>query len=150
VDQKVQVTRPDKKGAVDIFKLYLKNVPLAHGVDVGEAADFAASLMYDNKFQFYNLFNTDGTKVNFTLAGLTNGAMIAGVVDKAAMQAMQRDIAAAQRKLHNDRGVTLEDIRVSIESTYHQNKHLNHEVEVKEFVENNQLSIDRIIKAQAA
>lgn len=150
VDQKVQVTRPDKLGAVDIFKLYLKGVPLAPGVDVNEAADFAASLMYDSKYEFYNLFNTNGTKVNFTLAGLANGAMIAGVVDKAAMEAMQRDIAAAQRKLHNDQGVTLEDIRLSIESTYQQNKHLNHEVEVKEFVENNQLSIDRIIKAQAA
>jgi len=150
VDQKVQVTRPDKSGAKDIFKLYLSKIPLAKGLDVNEAAEFSAALMYDNKFEFYNLFNSNGTKVNFTLAGLANGAMIAGVVDKATMQAMQRDIAAAQRKLHNDRGVTLEDIRLSIESTYHQNKHLNHEVEVKEFVENNQLSVDRIIKAQAA
>lgn len=150
VDQKVQVTRPDKSGANEIFKLYLSKVPLVAGLDVNEAAEFAAGLMYDSKFEFYNLFNSNGTKVNFTLAGLSNGAMIAGVVDKATMQAMQRDIAAAQRKLHNERGVTLEDIRLSIEDTYRQNKHLNHEVEVKEFVESNQLSIDRIIKAQAA
>jgi len=150
VDQKVQVTRPDKMGAVDIFKLNLSKVPLTEGLSVEEAADFAASLMYDSKFQFYNLFNTNGTKVQFTLAGLTNGAMIAGVVDKATMQAMQRDIDAARRGLHNDQGVTLEDIRLSIESTYQQNKHLNHEVEVQEFVENNQLSVDKIIKAQAA
>jgi len=150
VDQKVQVTRPDKGGALDIFKLYLSKIPLVKGLDVNEAAEFSASLMYDSKFQFYNLFNTNGTKVQFTLAGLANGAMIAGVVDKATMQAMQRDIAAAQRKLHNERGVTLEDIRLSIESTYQQNKHLNHEVEVQEFVENNQLSIDKVIRAQAA
>jgi len=150
VDQKVQVTRPDRMGAVDIFKLYLKNVPLAHGVDVSEAAEFSAALLYDSKFQFYNLFSTDGSTIHFTLSGLANGAMIAGVVEKASMQAMNRDISYAVRGLKNDQGVTLEDLRLSIESTYIQNKHLNHEVEVKEFVENNQLSVDRIIKAQAA
>jgi len=150
VDQKVQVTRPDRMGAVDIFKLYLKNVPLAHGVDVDEAAEFSAALLYDSKFQFYNLFSTDGSTIHFTLSGLANGAMIAGVVEKASMQAMNRDISYAVRGLKNDQGVTLEDLRLSIESTYLQNKHLNHEVEVKEFVENNQLSVDRIIKAQAA
>ena len=150
VDQKVQVTRPDLTGALDIFKLYLTKIPLVSGLSVNEAAEFATALMYDDKFQFYNLFSSDGSKIQFTLAGLANGAMIAGVVDKATMEAMQRDIEWAKRGLHNEQGVTLEDLRSSIESTYRQNKHLNHEVEVQEFVENNQLSVDRIIKAHAA
>lgn len=148
VDQKVQVTRPDYMGTVDIFKLYLKNVPLAANVSMGQAAEFASELMYNQKYQFYKLFKQDGSSVSFTLSGLLNGAMIAGVVEKASMQAMNRDIANLKLGKKKPQGVTMDDIRSSIESTYTQNKHLNHEMEVQEFVEDNQLAVERIIKVQ--
>lgn len=148
VDQKVQVTRPDYMGTLDIFKLYLKSVPLVKDVMVDKAAEHGAALMHHSKFNFYKLFTKDGTSVSFTLAGLLNGAMIAGVVEKAAMAAMQRDIANLKAgKKEAAQGVTLEDIQSSIETTYAQNKHLNHESEVREFVEAANLSVERIIKA---
>lgn len=148
VDQKVQVTRPDYTGTLDIFKLYLKGVPLVKDVTLDTAAEHGTALMHHSKFGFYNLFKTDGTSVSFTLAGLLNGAMIAGVVEKAAMAAMQRDIANLKAGKDMAQGVTLDDILSSIETTYAQNKHLNHESEVREFVEGRNLSVDRIIKAQ--
>jgi proteasome-associated ATPase len=165
VDHKVQVTRPDREGAVEIFKLYLKSVPLVPELSIDEAAESVASLMYSDQLKFYDLLSAGGHAASFTLAGLANGAMIAGVVDKAAMRAMNRDIdTLTQKKDYSllqkvaDRlagpepvqGVTLDDLMVSVQSAYQQNKHLNHELEVQEFVEDNHLSVDRIIKAQAA
>lgn len=150
VDQKVQVTRPDQHGAMEIFKLFLKNVPLAKGLNVDDAAAKASALMYDDKFLFYNLFGKNGTKATFTLAGLANGAMVAGIVEKAAMYALNRDIANLKAKKQVGQGVTLNDIQVAIEVTYNQNKHLNHEMEVQEFVETNQLTVDQVIPARAA
>lgn len=144
VDRKIRITRPDRNGAVDIFKLYLKGTPL-DGMDAHEAANYAATLLYDHKFRYYDLFGTDGTTTHFTLAGLVNGAMIAGVVDKATSRSMRRDL----QNNGSISGVCLEDLRQAIESVYVENKHLNHEKEVQEYVEDSGLKVNDIIKAES-
>jgi proteasome-associated ATPase len=151
IDRKVHVTRPLEDGAAEIFQLYMKKMPLALGTSREAFAAQAAHLLYDSKFNLYDLIDNHGKAIHFTLAGLVNGAMIAGMVDKASTLAMRREIAAINN--HKDvepalQGLCELDLEMAAQSIYKQNLALNHESEVEEFIENRRISLDRIIKNQ--
>lgn len=140
IDHKVQVTRPDQSQATDIFELYLKNQPI-HQLSVREMAERAAAYLYGDSYVMYNLHTQSGA-IDFTLGNMVNGAMIAGMVDKASTLALRREIAGSDKS-----GISLDDLQEAALDIFKQNQHLNHEEEVKEFIDLNTLQIDQITKA---
>lgn len=146
IDTKVQVTRPSQSDAVNIFKLYLKGKPLVNFSE-DEMATLAAKFLYSADYRMYEI-NHGAAYV--TLGNMVNGAMIAGMVDKASTIALRRDLANAKQSGDKPRGITVEDLAQAAKSIYEQTRHLNHAEEVREFVELNQLSANQISKAQNA
>jgi len=146
VDRKIRVNRPDQKGAEQIFKLYLKKVPLESDLTVDDAAVQTAALMYDPKYKYYQLFDSKNRKVDFTLASLANGAMIAGAVDQAVSKAMLRDIDNGGKV----KGITMTDLSDAVNTIFEENKHMNHQLELEEFMDANKLSIEQVVRMDAA
>jgi proteasome-associated ATPase len=145
IDQKVRVTRPDQNGAIDIFKLYLKDKPIVN-VTLEDMAEFAAGYLFDTKYEMYKIFSKQSAETrSFVLSNLVNGAMIAGMVEKAASLALRRDMVTTS----DDVGLTLDDLREAADSLFTQNLDLNHEEEMKEFIELNNLQVDDIVKSRA-
>lgn len=120
IDRKVQVTRPNQNEAVNIFKLYLKNQPL-HELSVDDMAQLAAQYIFSEDLKL---------SANLTLANLVNGAMIAGMVDKASTLALRREISKTGHS-----GIGSDDMMEATLSIYEQNRHLNHSEEIREFME---------------
>jgi proteasome-associated ATPase len=145
VDRKIRVGRPNQSGAEEILKLNLRDCPLVKGLSADDASAQAAASLYNTDLKYYNLVGAKGS-VAFTLAGLVNGAMIAGLVDKATTTAMRRDITNGGKA----KGVTIQDLEAAVKLTYRENKDLNHEMEVQEFAEERGLSMDQIIRAEVA
>lgn len=148
VDSKVRVTRPNVTEAADIFKLYLSKTALASGLEVDTVAKHAAVSLFNTKYCIYDLAGQDGSTIHFTLAGLVSGAMIAGMVDKATTLALRRDIESAKAGKKVKKGLTLEDLQSAAESIFNQNLHLNHQEEVKEFIEDNKLQVIDVKKSE--
>lgn len=128
IDRNIEVTRPDNDSSRAILGLNLKNVPLA-GSSLEEMIAFAADEFYSPKYKFYDVKRNSGEMMAFTLAHLVNGAMLAGVVDKATSFSMKRDIEANTKT-----GVTKEDIHRAVQQTHEQKFNLDHRDELSEFV----------------
>lgn len=143
IDRKVRISRPDQKGAEEIFKLYLKNCPLDSSLTVDSVAEHTASLLFDSRYKFYSIFDRNNQKIDFTLADLVNGAMIAGAIDKASANAMRRDIDNGGEV----RGINMDDLNEAIQTIYTENRHMNHDAEVADFVEIKKLSVEHIVRA---
>lgn len=141
IDRKVRVTRPDLAGTEEIFNLYLDKLPLA--VSKKKMAKAAADILFSNKYVMYNL-SVNGSQVPFLLGNMVNGAMIAGMVDKATTIAMRKEM---ENKNKDSRGITIADLQEAADSIYNQNFHLNHEEEILEFTEVGNLQVNDITKA---
>ena len=128
IDRNIEVPRPDAESSKKILSLNLKKIPLTDG-SLGEMVDFAANEFYSPEYKFYDIKKNDGEMMAFTLAHLVNGAMLAGVVDKATSFSMKRDIEANTKT-----GVSKEDIRRAVRQTYDQKFNINHGDELNEFV----------------
>lgn len=111
-------------------------------------AKHAAVSLFNTKYCIYDLAGQDGSTIHFTLAGLVSGAMIAGMVDKATTLALRRDIESAKAGKKVKKGLTLEDLQSAAESIFNQNLHLNHQEEVKEFIEDNKLQVIDVKKSE--
>jgi len=137
IDQTVWIKRPDQSAAEHIFRLYLAKRPLI-GIAPDDAAAQAASLLFDTKYAFYNIqvmhpATEEGGQprqedVPFTLGHITSGAMIAGIVNKAARLAARRAVADPSAPV----GVTMDDLKAAIQSKFEENAKLDHIDALKE------------------
>ena len=133
IDRKVKVDRPDKDSAVEVFKLHLRGVPFNNGYTVQDMAVLGRDQLFSDRNRLYDIHvSTDKDKkvIPFTLGHLINGAMIAGIVDQATSLAIHRDIS----KGGDPKGLTKDDVIGAIDCTYEQNRDLNHQDELAEFV----------------
>ena len=146
IDRNIEVTRPDNDSSRAILGLNLKNVPLIGG-NLEEMIFFAANEFYLPKYNFYDVKRNSGETMAFTLAHLVNGAMLAGVIDKATSFAMKRDIGANTKT-----GLTKDDIRLAVKQTYEQKFNLDHGDELREFVRDfkDDISLGSIQKVKQA
>lgn len=130
IDRKIGIPRPDAHTAEEIFKVHLKNIPFGDKLVADEIAQFATATMYGEDAALYHINKKDGSIDQFTLGHITNGAMIAGIVDQATSFAMHRDI-----QTHADpTGVTREDVHRAVCYVTKQNRELEFKDDVKEFV----------------
>lgn len=86
IDLKIEVGRPSKEDAVDIFKIYLSKTKCS--ADITELAEKAAEVLYSE----------DSKK------GLVSGALIRNIVEEATLLSIKRAIAG------ENNGINLEDI----------------------------------------
>jgi len=133
IDRKIRITRPTRESAASIFGLHLKGVPLNNGYTHQEVAERGAEELFSESRTLYEVsLNGNGSgpiKRNFTLAHITNGGMIASIVDQATSIAMHRDIKSGKHG-----GLKCDDISLAIDAVFDQNLDLNHNDELTEFV----------------
>jgi proteasome ATPase len=125
IDVKVYISRPALESAQEIFAIHLKGVPLA----------FAAKKLFSDEYKYYSVFDRKDPKSPryFLLRHLVNGALIAGIVDKASTFAIRRDSEKPDEK---PGGVTEIDLADAIDGVFRQNIGLDHEEAISEFIEN--------------
>ncbi|MCU0363209.1 MAG: AAA family ATPase, partial [Bacteroidales bacterium] len=135
VDVKVYISRPTLESATEIFRIHLKKVPLAAGLKIEKLAAAASKRLFSDEYRYYSVFDRKDPKTPryFMLKHLVNGALIAGIVDKATTLAIRRDSENRDRK---PEGVREKDLLEAIEQVFSQNIGLDHEEPLAEFIEN--------------
>jgi proteasome-associated ATPase len=135
VDVKVYVSRPTLESSTDIFNIHLKGVPLAAGLKKEKLAASAAKKLFSEEYKYYSVFDRKDPKAPkyFLLKHIVNGALIAGIVDKATTLAIRRDSGNPDKK---PGGVKEKDLLEAIELVFKQNIGLDHEEPLSEFIEN--------------
>lgn len=141
IDRKVRITRPDQESAEQIFRLHAKNRPLA--LDLDKFCSAAAKSVFDKSFTLYDVVLGDGKQHKFTLAHLLNGAMCAGIVEKATQLAIRREKAG-----DGDEGIELSDLVNAVVETFEEQKDLNHSDEIAEFGELKNQKVKTYARAQ--
>jgi len=135
VDVKVYISRPTLESAGEIFNIHLKGVPLADGLKKKDVAASAAKQLFSDEYRYYAVFDRKDPKTprHFLLRHIVNGALIAGIVDKATTLAIRRD---ADQQEKNPGGVKEQDLLDAIDVVFRQNIGLDHEEPLSEFIEN--------------
>jgi len=135
VDVKVYISRPTLESSADIFNIHLKGVPLAAGLKKEKLAASAAKRLFSEEYKYYSVFDRKDPKTpkDFLLKHIVNGALIAGIVDKATTLAIRRDSGKPEKK---PGGVKEKDLIEAIDLVFKQNIGLDHEEPLSEFIEN--------------
>jgi proteasome-associated ATPase len=142
IDRKIKVPRPKLEDAIEIFRGHLKGRPLKGSlVDLATAA---AKEMYRTARTFYRVAMKDGRQVRITLGDLTNGGMIAAVVDRATDLAIERDI----REGKEGTGVTQDDLMGAIDFIDAQNRDVSHERDLQDLLEAVQPQVEEVQKVK--
>jgi len=127
IDRKIKVTRPTRESAADIFRLCWRGKPTATSVDT--LVRVGVEELFSAKRTLYTVERKGRHYTNFTLGDVVNGAMVAGVVDRATSLALRRDIADKTAK-----GVGRADVVQAVDNTFHQSRDLGYQEEIAEFV----------------
>lgn len=146
IDRKIKIDAPSSVGAEQIFFMNLKNIPLNNGYTKRELASYSADALFSKERLLYRVYTKDSKTFDFTLSNIVNGAMIVSIVDQATTIAIRRDLASTKGK---GAGICKEDLLLAIASVEEQNRSLNHEDELAEFVyeyRHNVIDIHRISK----
>jgi len=113
VDRKIRVPRPDRKGAEQIFRIYLKGKPLqGFWKSDSKLAEEAAKRIYEDGRVTYNVVSPKGVLGSFGYCNLVSGAMIKGIVDRACGFAIQREIGGGKK------GIGLDDVCKAAEEEF--------------------------------
>lgn len=129
VDRKIKIDRPDMQSAAEIFLLNLKSVPLNNGYKTEDLAKLGATELFSPKRVLYHVQTKSRGTLDFTLANIVNGGMIAGTVDQATSIALHRDIACGKTQ-----GLKRDDIIAAVNQIQLQNADLDHSDELRDFV----------------
>jgi proteasome-associated ATPase len=152
VDVKVYVSRPTLESAGEIFNIHLKGAPLADGLKKEEAAAAAAKRLFSDEYKYYAVFDRKDplTPKHFLLRHIVNGALIAGIVDKATTFAIRRD---ADHPDKNPGGMQEKDLFDAVDLVFRQNIGLDHEEPLSEFFENEGIDVagmDKCVNLKSA
>src|SRR5437868_13626481 len=135
IDRKIKISRPDKAGAREIYRIYLTNDLPYDGALAKEAENIGAAIEKlierfvtwqftrrdENKFLEVTL--RSGRKEILYRADLLSGAIIASVVERAKAMAIKRAIANAGKEgsLGLSEGITEQDLQASFNAEYVEN-----------------------------
>lgn len=121
VDKRIKIPRPNKDGAAEIFGIYLNDKPI-QGMMIsrnGKIRDLSRQLaerIYDGNHVVYNVISPQHGKLGFfTYQNLINGAMIKGMVDRASMFAIRREIDGGKK------GISKGDLEKAIDDEFSEN-----------------------------
>jgi proteasome-associated ATPase len=129
IDRRIHVPRPDLKAATEILKINISKSPVAAGETAASLAKAAAQEVFCTEHT-YGEFHDHQANIHLTLkfSDTINGAMLAGIVDRAKGAAIKREIESRPR----NNGLTIDDLKVAIKATYQQNRNFSHDTEIQE------------------
>jgi SpoVK/Ycf46/Vps4 family AAA+-type ATPase len=136
IDRHVKISRPTQKNAIDYFRIHMKGMPLAKGLELEEVAQIGARELFHDSRVLYRVTHLKATEI-FRLGDAVTGAMIAGVVSQAKSIAMKRDLAKGGKP----KGVTPDDFKTSVVNHYIQHADLNATFDLEDFCD--KLGYDR-------
>lgn len=90
IDRRVHVGRPDRAGAEQIAKLHLRGKPAKKPERLAKRL---AECVFNDQLALYEVELADGETRTLTFGHTASGAMVAGIVKRAAMGAMRRERA---------------------------------------------------------
>jgi proteasome-associated ATPase len=126
IDRKIHVSRPSQQDTQDIFQKYLKKIPTANK----ELAGTLAEEVFHDKFAFYDIALRSGDVKKFALRNIVSGAMVSGIIEHAISLAMHREIQKQGKG-----GVCKDDLFGAVHKSFHQNRDMSHDTDLKVFVE---------------
>lgn len=132
IDRKIKIDRPNQESARSIFEIHLKSVPFANGDSKDQMAAFGAKEIFSPKYKMYEISRSCGDKLQFTMANIVHGGMIAGIVDRASSIALHRDMASKKKKAKT--GILKDDLAKAVRDVFVQNRDLGHNDELAEFI----------------
>lgn len=139
VDRRIRISRPTQKDAAEIFGVHLAGKP---GYDPALAERAAASL-YADELALWSVVDRSGAAHAFRLGDLASGAMIAGVCDRAATSAMDREIRSDRRQK-----ITAADVDGAVRQTLDEVRDVDHGDAIAEFVEARGIEVAGIRKVR--
>jgi len=129
IDRKIKVSRPTKKGAEEIYKIYINpNLPLdpallqEYSDDRQKAVDHIISQIVERQFsqrednRFLEVTLRSGRHEYLHRGELVSGAIIAGIVERAKETAIKRAIASPEPT-----GLSVQDFINALDVEYKQN-----------------------------
>lgn len=141
IDRKIKIDRPTRESAREIFMMNLKNVPLNNGDTHEELAAMCSEEVFNLKRVLYKLHTKGQTVMNFTLAQILNGGMIASIVDQATSLALNFDLKQKSKKPN---GINKDHLLQAIKTVENQNRDLNHKDDIDEFVKGLGVEVSRV------
>jgi len=125
-DRKIRVNRPTYEDAIRIADKHMTGKDWAQDVNGTQLADY----VFDAMRLVRVLTNHDnGMTHHFLLSHIINGAMIVGLVERAKTLAMRRELAGGEG------GLCVNDLHAAVDAVLAENKGLNHDYALREFVE---------------
>lgn len=135
IDRKIKVSRPNRAGALDIYRIYLtKDLPYAgllakESGHIEEAVDKLIERFVDWQFakreenKFLEVTFRSGRKEMLYRSDLISGAIIASIVERAKATAIKREIANAGRgdSPQSSEGLTEADLQSAFAAEYLEN-----------------------------
>jgi len=128
IDRKIKVSRPDKDGAREIYRIYLTDDLPYDGVLAKEADGLGASIerlierfvdwqfMRRDENKFLEVTLRSGRKETLYRSDLISGAIIASIVERAKAMAIKRAIAT-----QHDQGIRETDLQLAFNAEYVEN-----------------------------
>ena len=124
IDRRVRVARPTREDASEILRKHLDKLPLTAG-GAEDQERVLVDALYDPNLVLYRVKKQSsvGKGVAFTLGHAVSGAMLAGVVQRAVSMACDADAPMGE-----------EHLRAAVREAYEQQKDMNHEDELLDFM----------------
>jgi len=142
IDYKIRVTRPTPKSAADILRMNIEGTPLKDGCSHQQLADLGSTEVFADSRVLYKINTKSRGVLDFTLANLVNGSMMAGIADKAISSALRRNMEANTKE-----GVTPEDILAAVLETEMGSRDINHDDDLAAFIETFQEDVESVARA---
>ena len=140
-DRKIRVERPSKEAACVIVASNLRAAPLS-GTDVDGLAQAIADAVFSPACRLATLRHAGGT-TPLTLGDIVNGAMIAGLVERAKGIAFRRDLATGGAPS----GITTADAYEAVMAVLKSNEGLAHADAIREIGERHgwsEVSVEKV------
>lgn len=134
VDRRILVPRPDINSAASILKISLNKLPIENGETADSLAQSTAKEVFCPTRVLDEYHDNDSNQhLTLQFKDTINGAMLAGIVERASGYAIQREVA--KKKLDSKNGVTVADLKASVNAVFSQNKKFSHMAELQELAE---------------
>lgn len=130
IDDKLYVPRPDKEATEQIARIHLDGRHMQDDAD--DLVETIVNAVFEtDAFDLYEVTTSEDT-YTMGLDDLLSGAMIEGIIDKAATEALRRDM---REDASTASGITESDIVKAVHSVYEENQNLNHDDQIDSKVE---------------
>jgi len=127
IDRKIKVERP----TVEAAKIIAQNAMAGRSYLVDGTTTGFVEHLFDPLHLLRDIVHPEsGNHHHFNLAHIVNGAMVVGIVERAKSLAFRRDKAAGTIS-----GLTNDDLFAAVGQVFEENKGLNHDYALREFVE---------------